>query len=169
METHSSPGKGTLVRLWVPLSAAVSEKSKIIDKIDSFAKPALSRLNTGEDLRVLLVDDHEIFREGLTSILEEVDGIKVVGEASDGAQAIEMARSLHPDVILMDINLPVMNGIEATRKITAKMPDIRIIGLSVNSEDDMADSMIAAGAAAYVTKGGPSKELFAALLGETNH
>jgi len=109
----------------------------------------LARFNTGEDLRVLLVDDHEIFREGLMSILEEVDGIQVVGEASDGAQAVEKARDLQPDVVLMDINLPAMNGIEATRKITAKMPDIRIIGLSVDSEDDMADSMIAAGAAAY--------------------
>jgi DNA-binding NarL/FixJ family response regulator len=113
------------------------------------------------------VDDHEIFREGLMSILEEVDGIKVVGEAYDGVQAVEKARDLRPDVILMDVNLPVMNGIEATHTITKEMPDVRVIGLSVNSENDMADSMLAAGAAAYITKGGPSEELFTALFGET--
>jgi DNA-binding NarL/FixJ family response regulator len=66
----------------------------------------------------------------------------------------------------MDINLPVMNGIEATRQISVEMPEVRVIGLSVNSGDDIADSMMAAGASAYVTKGGPSEELFAALLGK---
>ena len=104
-------------------------------------------------IRVLIVDDQRMFRTALNRSLGEVTGIEIVGEAGDGEEAVRMAVEHCPDVVLMDIAMPVLGGMEATRRIRAKCPNTRIIGLSVYDNPGMDDLMLAAGAAAYVTKG----------------
>lgn len=114
-------------------------------------------------VRVLLADDHKILREGLTSLLSAVSGIEIVGQAADGAEAVKLALELKPDVVVMDVTMPKLNGVEATRRILNQMPGVRIIGLSMHSEADMAFPMREAGACAYLTKGGPAGALVDAI------
>jgi DNA-binding NarL/FixJ family response regulator len=115
-------------------------------------------------IRVLIADDHAIMLEGLTVMLSKEPDIEVVGQARDGRQAIEMTRRLTPDVVLMDIGMPGLNGIEATRIIRAEMPRVRVLGLSMLYEEgEGAEAMREAGAIAYVTKSAPSSEVLAAL------
>jgi CheY-like chemotaxis protein len=102
--------------------------------------------------RVLLVDDHAMVRQGLRGLLETYDELEVVGEAEDGEQAVEDARRLHPDVILMDINLPRLNGIHATRRIKEHDPQTIVIGLSVHASAQAIDALLAAGAVAILSK-----------------
>lgn len=123
------------------------------------------RLHDGRRLRVMLVDDHRIVRQGLAGLLRVEDDLEVVGEASDGQMAIDLADRLRPDVVLMDISMPRVNGIEATRRIAARHPDIRIVGLSMHEQADMARAMHDAGAAAYVPKDGPTEALLDAIRG----
>jgi LuxR family transcriptional regulator, maltose regulon positive regulatory protein len=87
----------------------------------------------------------------------------VVGEAGDGARAVELATELEPDVVVMDVTMPKMNGIEATEQIVSSLPNVRVIGLSMHSESDMAQAMQRAGASAYVTKGGAAIDLIDAI------
>jgi DNA-binding NarL/FixJ family response regulator len=89
--------------------------------------------------------------------------IEVVGQAADDQQAIEMAERLHPDVIIMDLNLGETSGIDATKRILAKTPNAKIIGLSMYTDANLANAMLDAGAIAYLTKGGPSEDLIAAI------
>jgi len=103
-------------------------------------------------IRILLVDDHTVMRHGLSLLLADEDDVDVVGEAADGLQAIEQARKLQPDVILMDFSMPRMDGTEATRTIHHEMPHIRIIGLSMYEQADRAAAMLEAGAVAYLSK-----------------
>jgi CheY-like chemotaxis protein len=116
-----------------------------------------------EKIRVLLADDHCVFRAGLASLLADEPDIEVVGEAGDGQQVIELARSTAPEVVLMDVTMPRMSGVDATRYLHEEMPGVRIIGLSMHSEDDMASSMRQAGAVNYLTKGGSPDLLLAAI------
>ena len=116
--------------------------------------------------RVLLVDDHRLMREGLQALLAEEKDIEVVGQAGNGVEAVEKAESLRPDVVVMDVLMPVMDGVEAARQISAKHPDMRIIGLSMFDEADMARKMLQAGAFTYLPKAGPAKELLAAIRGK---
>jgi len=119
-------------------------------------------------IRVLLADDHAILRAGLASLLDEVPDVEIVGQAADGIQAVDLAHALNPDVIVMDVTMPRMNGIEATRKISASLPEIRIIGLSMHTHADMADALHEAGAKVYLTKGGPASDLIKAVRGEND-
>lgn len=116
-------------------------------------------------IRVLIADDHRILREGLAGLLRNHPDILVVGQAADGQEALELARRLRPDVIVMDVTMPRMNGIDATAAILREMPEIRVIGLSMHEMQDMSHAMLAAGARAYLTKGGPSAELLKAIRG----
>jgi DNA-binding NarL/FixJ family response regulator len=118
---------------------------------------------TPTPIRVLLADDHRILREGLASLLSEEPDLQIVGQAVNGLEAIQLARSIHPDVILMDVTMPRLNGIEATRRITAEMSQVAVIGLSMHEEDDMADAMRSAGAVAYLSKDGPADVLIATI------
>jgi two-component system CheB/CheR fusion protein len=163
MDVVSSPGEGTRVTLTVPARAGDS-RAPFAAAAEGSPSPAGPGSDAGA-IRVLVVDDHAIFRDGMASLLEKEEGIQVLDEASNGEEAVEKATRLKPDVVLMDINMPGMNGIEATRRIMKERPGTRIIGLSVHAEDDIAESMREAGAADYVTKGGPSRELFAAIRG----
>lgn len=115
-------------------------------------------------IRVLVADDHEILRKGLIDLLEEQPELEVVGSAADGVEAVELALATQPDVIIMDITMPRLNGIEATRRITLELPQVRVIGLSMHEREDMATAMREAGAVAYLTKSGPSEDLIAAIL-----
>jgi DNA-binding NarL/FixJ family response regulator len=117
-------------------------------------------------IKVLLVDDHAAMRRGLSTLLDLNDDIEIVGEASNGEEAVETARRLNPDVILMDIRMPKLNGIEATRIIHAEFPEIRIIGLSTYDGSDYVGAMKEAGAAGFCSKSDTSAVLLAAIRGQ---
>mgnify|MGYP006303808289 CR=1 FL=1 len=103
-------------------------------------------------ISILLVDDHEIMRSGLRSLLSENKEFEIIAEASDGLESLNKAKQLHPDVIIMDISMPGMNGMEATRQILEEMPEIKIIALSVHSDKQFIAGMLKAGANAYLLK-----------------
>lgn len=113
---------------------------------------AAARLRKRRMIRVMLVDDHLVVRNGLAALLRQERDLEVVAEAGDGKQAIERARQEQPDIILMDIMMPEMDGIVATRIIKSLLPDIKIVGLSLFEERQMRDSMMQAGASAYISK-----------------
>lgn len=121
-------------------------------RIGLAASPQKAHKTTMRRIRVLLADDHELLRAGLVGLLEEEPDIEVVGEAGDGQSAVELARQTEPDVILMDITMPGVNGIEATRRIVRLLPRVQVIALSMYERDGMAGAMRKAGAAAYVSK-----------------
>ncbi|MCZ7626006.1 MAG: response regulator transcription factor [Candidatus Methylomirabilis sp.] len=114
-------------------------------------------------IRVLLADDHPVVRSGLVALLHDYPDIEVIGEAIDGVMALNMARQLKPDVVLMDVTMPRMNGIDATRLIVSELPNVRVIGLSMHGNEQMAASMRRAGAVAYLHKGGSPDALVAAI------
>jgi len=103
-------------------------------------------------ITVLLVEDHLIVREGLRALLEPESNIKVVGEAADGRQALELTRKLKPDVVVMDIALPKLNGIEATRQILHELPNTKVLVLSAHSDDAYVEKVMALGASGYLIK-----------------
>ncbi len=155
---EAEPGKGTKVTLYVPLA----EENKVAGILGQEGNVEQTvKAESGDWIKVLIVDDHQMFREGIRKIVEEEDDIKVIGEAADGKEAISLTRETIPDIILMDINMPVMDGIEATRQISSEMPNIRIIGLSLYDGGGIAEDMRNAGAAAYLTK----TEAFESLIG----
>ena len=102
--------------------------------------------------RVMLVDDHEIMRDGLREVLERSGDFEVVGQAGDGAAAVRVAQSLRPDVIIMDVMMPLKNGIDACREITEMLPDTRVLILTASSEEDAVMEAVAAGATGYLQK-----------------
>ncbi len=114
-------------------------------------------------VRVLLVEDHRIVREGLRCLLENQDGFEIVGEAEDGRAAVDLAKHHQPDVILMDIGMPNMNGIEATRLICKDLPKVRVVAVSAHSERRTVQEMFRAGAISYVTKENSSDELLQSI------
>ncbi len=114
-------------------------------------------------LRVLLVDDHTLVRRGLRKVLEATGEIEIVGEVGDGERALEAARQLHPDVVLMDVSLPDMNGIEVTRRIRLEIPDMKVLMLSMHRDDQYVRQSLAAGARGYLLKDADDRDLFTAL------
>lgn len=113
--------------------------------------------------RVLIVDDHQLFRDALTTLINGQIDMEVVGEAENGQQAVELARKLVPDVILMDVKMPLMDGAEATRQILADLPSMRIWALSIYAHDGFLSSMIRAGALGYILKGCEPEDIFTAI------
>jgi two-component system invasion response regulator UvrY len=114
-------------------------------------------------VNVMIVDDHDLVRTGLKRILNDINGIGVIAEACNGEQAIEVARSKKPDVVLMDISMPGIGGLEATRRITASFPAIRIIALTVHEEIPFPTCLLEAGASGYLTKGCDVMEVINAI------
>jgi len=111
-------------------------------------------------IRVLLVDDHAMVRQGLRSVLDGYSDLTIIAEAGDGEEAVALAKLLHPDLIVMDVNLPRLDGIEATRRIRTDRPDALIVGLSVNEAEHVVSAMKAAGAAAFLTKESAADHLY---------
>ena len=116
-----------------------------------------------ESLRVLIADDHPLFREGLAGTLETVPGIELVAQASNGEQAIAMAEELQPDVVVMDLRMPGVNGIEATRAIVRTSPQIRILVLTMSAEDASIFTAMRAGARGYVLKDADKEDILRAI------
>jgi DNA-binding NarL/FixJ family response regulator len=114
-------------------------------------------------ISVLLVDDHSLVRRGFRRMLEDESDIRVVGEASDGEEALKLARSLKPEVVVMDCALPGMNGLQATRKILQQFPDTRVLMLSMHTEDTWVKQALDAGACGYVLKNAMDLELSSAI------
>jgi DNA-binding NarL/FixJ family response regulator len=115
-------------------------------------------------LRVLIADDHRLFAEALEAILATDERIEVVGQASDGEQAVELARKLGPDIVLMDVSMPVLDGFEATREIRAAGQEIRVLMLTGSNSRDDVDRSREAGASGYVTKDRIASELVATIV-----
>jgi PAS domain S-box-containing protein len=164
LEVDSSPGKGARFTLTAPLFIDKPLESMPCaqpDEIDHIDVDPMIR--SDGKIRILLTDDHAIMREGLARLLDQETDFEVVGQASDGQEAVELAGKLLPDVILMDISMPRMSGLDATLAIHQRHSDIRIIGLSLYEEEERAKAMLDAGAVFYLTKSGPPAELKAAI------
>src|SRR5437899_4993606 len=121
------------------------------------------RSSSVERIRVLIADDHRVVREGLTAILRECGDLEVVGEARDGQEAVEKARELQPDVILMDVSMPRMSGVEATRAIKRESPHIGIVALTMYDEEKYIFDLVRAGATGYLLKDSDSSQIISAI------
>jgi DNA-binding NarL/FixJ family response regulator len=117
----------------------------------------------GETVRVLLADDHPVYRDGLAALLGSLDGVEVVGTAADGVEAVDGARELQPDVVVMDVQMPRLDGIEATRAITADSPHIGVVVLTMAEEDQTLFAAMRAGARGYLLKGANQAEIVRAI------
>jgi PAS domain S-box-containing protein len=162
---ESNPGKGSCFTLTVPFRITTGEKSKPLALDDGQCFPPGDDLEPTDprDIRVLFVDDHQVMRQGLISLISGQPGIQVVGEAANGWEAIKMVRQLKPDVVLMDVSMPEMDGIEATRRIKDDIPDVRVIGLSMFDDEHMASTMLEAGAETFLSKTASLAELLKAI------
>lgn len=164
MAIDSTPGHGSRVVLTAlpgrgeKAAVEVSAEPPAADAPVQLTAPAL-----GARVRVLVADDHEVMRDGLARLLGSEPDIEVVGQAADGKMAVDLARKLRPDVVLMDLGMPRLSGIDATAAITAALPEVRVIGLSMFDESERAQTMFAAGAVAYLTKSGPSQNILSAI------
>jgi|GEM_PF-741826 len=176
MQIDSTPGQGTRVTLRVPLrptevmeeavawaTAITQEAAAVAEELVTEREKAEQAATGARVVRVLLADDHVIMRQGLARLLEDEPGIELVGQADDGRQVVELAHVTRPDIILMDVSMPVMDGIEATRQIKADLPNVRVIGLSMYEGAEVAERMREAGAVDYVPKGGNPAELVEAV------
>ena len=113
-------------------------------------------------VKILVVDDHKMMRDGLISLLEH-EGLTVVGESGDGHEAMELARRLHPDLVIMDLAMPGLNGVDATRRLLAETPGVKVLGLSAHSDRRDVVAMFEAGAVGYILKSSAAKELVEAV------
>jgi PAS domain S-box-containing protein len=171
VKVETAPGRGTKVVLEVPRGQVVSPAGLTRKAVAAVSTAALdSEIVVAEpvpgqrSVRVLVADDHRVVREGLITMLQEQPAIKVIGEAADGQQALDLTLRMKPEVVLMDISMPVLDGIEATRRITQALPGVRVIGLSMHVREDMARAMREAGAADYMSKDTASDHLIDTIL-----
>ncbi len=164
LEIESTPGKGSRFTLTLPLDLTVADTLQTVSDTLPPYIPA-DRTDWGDigGIRVLFVDDHQVMRQGLIRVMAGKPGIQVAGEASNGREAVEQARRLQPDVIIMDISMPEMDGLEATRRIKAEFPCVHVIGFSMHEDDQIVRNMRAAGAEAFVSKAASSAELLRAI------
>jgi signal transduction histidine kinase len=166
MEIDSSVNTGTRIVLTIPGVMAERRQPPAVAAVGE-ARPVESSdsddANATAALRILLADDHKMFRKGMSNLLKEHADLEVVAEAGDGRTAVKLAQELRPDVIVMDVAMPQMNGIEATRRVRELLPGVRVVGLSMHEEDDMAQAMVDAGANVYLRKDGSLERLVEAI------
>jgi PAS domain S-box-containing protein len=171
VKVRSAKGKGSTFLIVVPDSRPQATRARDLPVEQAVPGSAThEKLQTGSGahiLRVLLADDHKIVREGIECMLIGKPDIEVVGQAGNGREAVDLAYKLEPDVVVMDVSMPVMSGDEATRQIKEYLPQTRIIALSMHDEAQVTNRMRSAGATAYVLKTAPSEELLAAIRGPT--
>ncbi len=156
-QIHSRPGQGTCAILTAPIAQAIGAADtaeSIHAAVREAALPGArsAAMPAGPRIRVLLADDHIVMRDGLGRLLERLPDVEVIGKAADGQQAVDLAGQLRPDVVIMDVNMPGLDGVEATRRIKAVQPRARVIGLSMFNEEGVAEAMVAAGTAHYMPK-----------------
>lgn len=120
-------------------------------------------------IRILLVDDHPIVRQGLKTLLEGHSGWEVIGEASDGAEAVEKAKDLNPDVMVLDVTMPKMNGLEACRVLRRQSPALEILFVTQHDSPQMMREALEAGARGYVVKSNAARDLLAAVEAVSQH
>lgn len=120
-------------------------------------------------VRILLVDDHPIVRQGLKTLLEGRAGWEVIGEASDGTEALEKAKELNPDVMVLDVTMPRMNGLEACRVLRKRVPQLEILFVTQHDSPQMMREALEAGARGYVVKSNAARDLFAAVEAVSQH
>jgi signal transduction histidine kinase/ActR/RegA family two-component response regulator len=175
VEIISAPGQGTQVTVEIPYQSLEGESdvSMALESVETAPTVEASDEGqpadtAGDAIRVLLVDDHAVVRQGLAGILDSEPDIELIAEAGDGREAVDLARRLHPDVIVMDVSMPGMTGIEATRIIKKELPEVRVVGLSLHERSTMTEQMLQAGAAAYVSKDEPKDQLLAAIHGDSS-
>jgi CheY-like chemotaxis protein len=165
-DVHSAPSKGTLATLILPLQDAEASHQVSLPGIpvltgdlrDGYTRPQEALV------RLLLVDDHALVRQGLRSVLTGYSDLEIVAEAGDGIEALGAVEQHRPAIVIMDINMPNMNGVEATACIKARFPDIQVIGLSVNSEQENREAMLKAGAATLLPKEAVVEDLYNTIL-----
>jgi signal transduction histidine kinase len=163
LEIDSILGGGTTARVILPLTEAPSDVSCTVPKSYSTTVQRSASHDPAQVRRVLIVDAHALVRQGILSLLSSHVDVQVVAEAASGEEAIELCYRHNPDVVLMDINMPGMNGIEATHQIKKAFPWIKVVGLSVNTDSHIVESIKAAGAADFVSKGSVAEDLYDAV------
>jgi len=160
LRVESTPGVGTTVTLGLPLEPAASSPASSGNE-----RQVLPPASKGSGVRrVLLVDDHAMVRQGLRAVLDAYPDLFIIGEAADGREAVSIAKKRTPDVIIMDINMPRMDGIEATRRIKKEQPGTVIIAVSVNDTPDIRESLQKAGASAFVSKDEAGERLYETIM-----
>ncbi len=163
-EIESVPGDGTKATLYAPLKEKETRSSE--EEILPPSQKERLQVELQQKIKVLLVDDHEMMRRGLRQMIEKQDDFIVAEEASNGKEAVELARETSPHIIIMDVNMPEMDGIEATQKIKTEMPDVCIIGLSLHDSSEVIENMLSAGASDYLTKNEAFESLIATIRSE---
>lgn len=165
MKVKSTKGQGSRFSIMVPDGPKVKGKETTTEDV-GYASATISPPSSSGVLRVLLVDDHEVVHAGLAALLREAPGIELVGEAPDGRKAIDMAADLQPDVVIMDVSMPLMSGDQATRQIKAHLPQTRVIAPSRYDEAEKKEKMFEAGADGYILKTVSADELLTAIRGK---
>ncbi|MEX0609696.1 MAG: PAS domain S-box protein [Balneolaceae bacterium] len=160
----SIPGTGTTIDLYAPLLKE-SDRNQMSAQNGASRQAEIS-YQESDKIRVMLVDDHKMMLKGLRRIVEQQDDLIVIAEAMNGEEAVELARKYTPDVIIMDVDMPVMNGIDATREIVSTIENVRVIGLSLHEKGSVAQAMRNAGASAYLTKTEAFEALSATIRSE---
>jgi CheY-like chemotaxis protein/anti-sigma regulatory factor (Ser/Thr protein kinase) len=172
LEVESSPGNGCRFTIWIPELSDADDFQGASSKMTSTAvehglplPPLSTLLEAGKSIRLMIADDHPVVREGLARLLQSTEGFEVVAQASDGSEAVRLARECQPDFVIMDLNMPHLDGFQATAAIIREVPKTRVLGLSTHADAEQRAAMIRAGAVDLFHKNISSAKLIAALRG----